>query len=121
MASRTTARHTDPFWPVGATGTAPGERPKTAAALDAAARTALRASGEVVPAPAPRGRHTPGGVRHPIGHRTDLGAMWMEAQYGLCGASQPRHSPARGGGGTPREHPVPRRREPAGSDGVVPD
>src|SRR5215471_10666914 len=87
MASRTTARHTDPFWPVGATGTAPGERPKTAAALDAAARTALRASCEVVPAPAPRGRHTPGGVRHPMGHRTDLGVMWLDHQYRLCGGA----------------------------------
>ena len=32
-------------------------------------------------------------------------------------ASQPRHPPTRGGGGPPREHPVPRRRGPAGSAG----
>src|SRR5262245_57584184 len=58
----------DPFWSVEAPRTAPGERPHAQAAVDTVARAALRASGEVVPAPAPRGGHAPRGVRHPTGH-----------------------------------------------------
>src|SRR5215510_1163519 len=71
----------DPLWSVDAPRTAPGERPHAQAAVDTIARAALRASGEIVPAPAPRRRHTPRRVRHPIGHRTDLGAMWLDDQY----------------------------------------
>ena len=63
----------DPFWPLDATRTAPGQRPHAQAAVDAAARAALRASGEVVPAPAHRGGQAPRGVRHPAGHRAGLG------------------------------------------------
>ena len=54
----------DPFWPLDATGAAPRQRPAAQTALDAPARAALCAGGEVVPAPAHRRRQVPGGVRH---------------------------------------------------------
>ena len=66
----------DPFWSVDAARTAPGQRPKTQAALDAAARAALRASGEVVPAPAHRG------VKHRVVFGTQLA---IEQVLAACG------------------------------------
>src|SRR5262245_2767013 len=68
----------EPFWPLDAPRAPPGQRAKTEAAMDAAARAALRASREVVPATAPRGGQAPCGVRHPAGHRADLGEMWLD-------------------------------------------
>ena len=61
------------FGHVDAPRTSPGQRPEAQAALDAAARAALRASGEVVPAPTHRRGQAPRGVRHPAGHRAGLG------------------------------------------------
>ena len=64
---------TGPFWPLDATGAAPGQRPDAQTALDAAARAALCPGGEVVPAPAHRGRQTPGGVWHASGPSAGAG------------------------------------------------
>src|SRR5262245_47927952 len=72
----------DAFWPVEATRASPGQRATAQAAVDAVARAALRASGEVIPAPAPRGRHTPRGVRHAAGHRAGPGGVWLDDQHG---------------------------------------
>ena len=63
----------DPFWLLDATRTAPGQRAAAQAALDAAARAALCAGGEVVPASAHRRGQAPRGVRHPAGHRAGPG------------------------------------------------
>src|SRR5215510_2995063 len=68
------------FWLLEATRTAPGHRAKTEAAVDAAARAALCASREVVPATAPCGGHAPRGLRLPAGHRADAGEMWLDHQ-----------------------------------------
>ena len=44
---------------------------------------------------------------------------WKEDQYGLCGETEPRHSPAGGGSGPSGQHTMPRRRGPtAAGDGV---
>ena len=62
----------------------------------------------------------PRGVRHPAGHRAGLGGLWLDDQYGLCRAAQPRHPPARGGDRTPGQYAVPGRSGLAGSVGAVP-
>src|SRR6266446_10451438 len=49
----------DPLRPVGAPSTPADRRPHAQAALDTASRVALRPGGQVVPASAPCGRHTP--------------------------------------------------------------
>ena len=69
------------FGSLDATRAAPGQRPDAQTAMDAAARAALRASGEVVPAPAHRGRQAPRGVRHPAGHRAGPGDVWLDHQH----------------------------------------
>ena len=60
----------------------------------------------------------PRGVRHPAGHRADPGGMWLDHQYGVCRAAQPRHPPARGGDRAPGQHPVPGRSGLAGMESV---
>src|SRR4029453_4655760 len=62
--------------------------------------------GEVVPAPAPRGRETPGGVWHDGARQGGPGGVWLAGQYSLCGAPQPRSPPARGGGGPSGQYVV---------------
>jgi len=47
--------HPDAFWLLDSTRTAPGHRPDAQAAVDAAARAALRADREIIPAPTHRG------------------------------------------------------------------
>jgi hypothetical protein len=59
--------HPEPWWPVDAPGAAPGPRPKTAAALEAPARAALRPSRAVLPASTPRGGARPAGCSAPRG------------------------------------------------------
>jgi hypothetical protein len=110
----------DPFWSVDAARTAPGERPKTSAAVDSAAGAALRARGDGVPAPPPRGGHAPRGVRHPPGPRAGLSGLGVDAQHGVCGAAQPRHPPARRGPRAPGQPPLPGASGLARSGGLVP-
>src|SRR5262249_39582297 len=58
----------DAFWLLDTTRTAPGQRASAQAAVDATARAALCASGEVIPASASRRGEAPRGVRHSAGH-----------------------------------------------------
>src|SRR5262249_2916734 len=71
-------RVTDALWLLDATRTAPRQRAKTEAALDAAARVALCASGQVVSPSAPRRRQTSRGVWRPASHGADAGAMRLD-------------------------------------------
>src|SRR5262249_25883253 len=54
------------------------------------------------------------------GRCTGLIGPWLEAQYVLCGAPQPRHPPARGGGRAAGHHAVSGQRRHATAAGVVP-
>jgi len=85
---------------------APGQRPHTQAALDAAARAPLRPSREVLPVSTPRGCHAPRDGRHPAGHSTGLGKMWLDHQHRIYRA--------------PGQHPAPGRSRLAGAVGFVP-
>src|SRR5262249_45023005 len=80
-------RVTDAFWLLDATPASPEQGTNAPTEMDAAARAALRASGEIVPASAPRRGQTPCGVRHPIGHCAGLGGLRLDDQYGLCGGA----------------------------------
>lgn len=57
-------RHRDAFWVLDATASASDLRPGAQAALDAAARAAVRASGQNHAAPADRGGEAPRRIRH---------------------------------------------------------
>src|SRR4030095_7985542 len=89
----------DPFWPVEATGTTPREGAAAQTTLGPRTRAALRAGREVLSASTRRVGHAPRGVRHPAGHRTAPGGVWLDDQHGLHRAAEPRHPPARGSGG----------------------
>ena len=114
-------RHPGPLGAVAAPGAAPGPRPQAQAAVGTAARAALGPRGAVVPAPAPRGRPTPRGVRLSPGHGRGLGTRWLEPQDGLWGAAPPRQPPGRRGARAPGEHALPGQRRRAGAAGVLPD
>ena len=83
------------------------------------ARVALRAGGQVVPAPTPRRRHAPRGLRYTAGHRTDLSDLRLDHPDRVCRAPQSRHPPAGGGHRTPGQYAVPGRNGLAGSAGPV--
>jgi hypothetical protein len=67
------------LWAVGAAAAPPGYRPRTQATLDAPARAALCASGQVLPTPARRPHQTPCGLWHPGRRqaRLDGGQGWQ--------------------------------------------
>src|SRR5262249_34013562 len=100
--------------------TVPGQRAKTAAAVDATTRTTLGPDRAIVSAPTSRWRPAPRGLRHPAGHRAGLGGLWLAHAYRLGGATHPRPPPAGRGDRTPGPHPVAGRSGFARSGGPVP-
>jgi hypothetical protein len=76
----------DPLRLLDTTGAASRQRPVAQTALDALARAALCAGGEVVPAKANRRRQVSGGVRrHRAGAAGPVGVR--QDQYGVCGSA----------------------------------
>src|SRR4029453_3231771 len=65
---------------------------------------ALRSGSEVVPAPAHRGRHVSGGVRHHGAGSAGAVSVWSQDQYSVCRKVEPRYSPAGSGGGASGQH-----------------
>src|SRR5262249_45169267 len=110
----------DAFWLLDTPRAAPGHRATTEATLEAIARVALRSGSQVVPAPTPRRRHPPRGLRYAAGHRTGPGKIWLDDQHCLHRAPQPRYSSVRIGGWSPGQYALPGRNGLAGSVGLVP-
>src|SRR5215468_7696944 len=108
------------FWFLEATRTAPGQRAQAEAAVDAPPRAPLCPDCEIVSAPTYRRRPAPRGLRHPAGHRAGLSGLWLEHEYRLCRATQPRYPPAGRGDRTPGQHAVSGRSELAGSACLIP-
>src|SRR5262245_58467820 len=63
---------------------------------------------------------TPNAYRKFSGVRSWRAKLWLDHQYGLCRAPQPRHPPVRGGDRTPSQYALPGRSRLTGSTGVVP-
>src|SRR5438876_2439907 len=89
----------DPLWALGAARAQADTRPSPQAALDAAAPVTVCASCEVLPAPTPRGRQAPRGLRHDGARPAGPGGLWLADQHRLCGAAELGHTSAGGGGG----------------------
>ena len=103
-----------------AAATAPGHRPQTEAALDAAAAAALRAGGEDHAAASPGPGESSRGVWHAGGRPSRAGAAWLAYQYRLSGAPQPHHPAAYRRGRATGQHAVQGRRRVAAAAGRLP-
>ena len=100
------ARHRVALRPLGAAASAPGERPRAHAALDAAARAALRPSRQKDATAAPRRGEAPGRVRHARRGGKGLGRLRLADQHVVCGEAQPESAPAGGSDRAAQRHAV---------------
>jgi hypothetical protein len=106
------------MWVQPSPATGEGVEPETE--LDAPATAALCPSGEVLPAPAHRGRQAPSGTRHDGTRQTGAFGLRLADQHRLHRKAQPGHPPVCGGSGASSQYAVQGEGQLAAAIGALP-